>query len=87
MKLSPTPSCPPPFESAVKQLGRYEFDRFVHHRCRSFTIVGVVFSFSIVSGIHSVMGSDHLIFILVCLRNIVWDCRAIDQKLLTGETD
>ena len=33
---------PHPFESMVKQLGRYEFNHFVHRRCRASTNVDVV---------------------------------------------
>ena len=52
----------------------------VRSRCRSFTIVDVVFSLPVVSGIHSVMGSDHLILLLSFHHDTVWDGRAIDKK-------
>ena len=49
-------------------------------RCRSFTIVDVVFSLSVASGIHLVMGSDHLILLLSFRRNTVRGCLAIDKN-------
>ena len=38
------------------------------------------FSLSVVSAIHLVMGSDHLISFLSFHRDTVWDSRAIDKK-------
>ena len=54
-------------------------------RCRLFTIVDVDFSISIVSGIHSVMGSDHLILFLSFHRDTVWCGRAIENKTFWPE--
>ena len=52
----------------------------VRSRCRSFTIVDVVFSLSFVSGIHSVLSSDHLILLLSFHRDTVWDGQATDKN-------
>ena len=59
----------------------------VHSRCRSFTIVNVFFSPPVVSEIHSVMGSDHLILFLSFHRDTVWDGRAIEKNVLAREID
>ena len=52
----------------------------VRSRCRLFTIVDVIFSPSVVSGIYWVLSLDHLILFLSFHRDIVWDGRAIDKK-------
>ena len=49
-------------------------------RSRLLAMVDVVFSPSIVSGIHLVMGSDHLISFVSFHRDTVWDGRAIDKN-------
>ena len=49
-------------------------------RCRSFTIVDVVVSLSVVSRIYWVLGTDHLILLLSFHRDTVWDGQATDKN-------
>ena len=52
----------------------------IQSRCRSFTIVNVVFSASVVLGNYWVLSSDHPILFLSFHRDTVWDGRATDKN-------
>ena len=59
----------------------------VRSRCRSSTIVDVAFSLSVVSRIHSVMGSDRFILLLSFHRDVVWDHRDVDNNSMASGVD
>ena len=87
--MGPTPSCPPFFKEGGHIVGNVSIHSLrspplpfaTHYRqCGLSSII-------VVGRIFLVLSTDDLFFTLAHQRNIVWDSRAIDRKLLAREID